>query len=195
MLDTELCYDKVKCTEYVYNQLEMGLFGVSGSYPVNRQYGIQGYYMDFKGADPADTRKKIDYLKEIKWIDQFTRAVALKWTVLNQWDKEFYSITLMCETPGLTIRRCHHEVENVAFTARSFESKIGENGEIIVEDAVRDSARFRALLVAVCLFATNFIYTFKIALELNLGISMIINALELFHILVIEVALLFFFYR
>ena len=62
--------------------------------------------MDFVGADQADTKKQIAWLKEKKWIDQFTRAVAVKWTVLNQWDHQFYSITLLCESPGLDIRHC-----------------------------------------------------------------------------------------
>ena len=48
--------------------------------------------------------------------------------------------------------------------------------------------------MATGLFLTNFIYTFKIALELNLGFSVILNALELLHILIVEVALLFLFY-
>ena len=37
---------------------------------------------------------------------------------------------LMCETPGLGIRRCHHEVENVAFPERHFDATINERGEI-----------------------------------------------------------------
>lgn len=195
ILDESLCYDKEMCTEYAYNELEMGLFGVQGMYPVNKKYGIKGYYMDFKGADSADTRKKIDYLKSIKWIDQFTKAVALKWTVLNQWDKHFYSITMMCETPGLSIRRCQHTVENVSFPERNFNAKFSESGELVMEDQVLGSKRMQALLIGVGLFISNFIYTFKLALELNLGISMIINALELLHIFIVELALLFFFYR
>lgn len=86
-LDRELCFDKNSCSEYVYDQLEMSLFGTSGTYPVARYYGVQGYYMDFNGGDPADIAKKIEHLKKINWIDQFTKAVAVKWTVLNQWDK------------------------------------------------------------------------------------------------------------
>ena len=50
------------------------------------------------------------------------------------------------------------------------------------------------LFLATVLFLTNFIYTFKIALELNLGFSVIINAVELFHILVVEVALVALYY-
>ena len=47
----------------------MGLFGMSGTYPVNRYYGVQGYFMDFKGGDPTDTAKRIAHLKKINWID------------------------------------------------------------------------------------------------------------------------------
>ena len=50
------------------------------------------------------------------------------------------------------------------------------------------------MFLATGLFLSNFIYTFKIALELNLGLSVIINALELLHILIMEVALMFLFY-
>lgn len=103
-------------------------------------------------------------------------------------------MVLVCETPGLGIRRCHHEVENVAFPERSFDATMNEAGQLVVEDAVMTSARFRALFVAASLFLTNFIYTFKIALELNLGFSIIINSFELLHILFVEVALMFFFY-
>jgi len=92
------------------------------------------------------------------------------------------------------IRRCQHVIENVAFPERSFEATINEKGGIVVQDSVHTSARFQVLFLATGLFLTNFIYTFKIALELNLGFSVIINALELLHILIVEVALMFLFY-
>ena len=42
----------------------MGLFGQSGMYPTNNHYGVKGFYMDFKGGDPADLAKKMKFLKE-----------------------------------------------------------------------------------------------------------------------------------
>ena len=97
-------------------------------YPTNNHYGVKGFYMDFKGGDPADLAKKMKFLKETNWIDSFTKAVTVKWTILNQWDKQFYSVVLTCETPGLGIRRCTHEIENVAFPERTFDAFIDEKG-------------------------------------------------------------------
>lgn len=45
------------------------------------------------------------------------------------------------------------------------------------------------------MFMMNFVYAIKVALEMNLGFSALINTLECFHILVVEVALLCFSYR
>ena len=71
------------CTELKYSDLGMGMEGVQGIYAKGSSYGTRGYYMDFNGADGEDMMKKIAHLKKIKWIDEFTKAVAVKWTVLN----------------------------------------------------------------------------------------------------------------
>jgi len=58
-LDMDRCYDSPDCAEYRYNSLEMGIFGTSGIYPVNRKYGDKGYFMDFKGGNPGDVIKRM----------------------------------------------------------------------------------------------------------------------------------------
>lgn len=67
-------------------------------------------------------------LREKNWIDGFTKAVAVKWTVFHRWDKKFYSITLICETPGLNIKECNYNLEVVSFLERSFEASVDEQG-------------------------------------------------------------------
>ena len=84
--------------------------------------------MDLGGANQAEAKKKIAHLKDKEWIDQFTKAVAVKWSILNQLDGQFYSVLLLCETPGLGIRRCSYTVETVMFIERHFDASIDENG-------------------------------------------------------------------
>ena len=61
----------------------MGMLGVEGIYAKGNNYGSKGYFMDFGGANQAEFKSKIAHLKKINWIDQFTKAVAVKWNVLN----------------------------------------------------------------------------------------------------------------
>lgn len=68
------------------------------------------------------------------------------------------------------------------------------NGSIEVKDTVLENARIWALLITFGLFLTNLFHSFKIALEMNLGFSVIINTIEFVHISVIEIALLAYFY-
>ena len=81
-------YDKKNCltegcNEFEYSNLKMGMLGVEGIYAKGKNYGSKGYFMDFAGANQAEAKKKFAHLKKINWIDQFTKAVAVKWSVLN----------------------------------------------------------------------------------------------------------------
>ena len=83
-IDEADCYgDPKECSELRYSALGMGVEGVQGIYAAGSSYGTRGYFMDFNGADGDDMRKKIAHLKKIHWIDEFTKAVAVKWIVLN----------------------------------------------------------------------------------------------------------------
>ena len=62
------CYTE-KCSELVYNEIEMGFEGVTGKYPQSMSYGTQGYFIDFEGANKAEFHKRVQHLKDIKWID------------------------------------------------------------------------------------------------------------------------------
>lgn len=84
--------------------------------------------MDFAGANHTDTNAKIDWLKSSNWIDQFTKAVAVKWTIFNQWDRHFYSMQMLCESPGLGIRRCSTTLQDVTFLERSFNATVTDEG-------------------------------------------------------------------
>ena len=66
-------------------------------------YSPQGFYTDFN-SNTAEAEAKIKHLKEENWIDGFTRAVALKWTIFNAWDENFYSVILLCESPSRQIK-------------------------------------------------------------------------------------------
>ena len=74
------CYTAA-CSEYKYSALQMPIEGVYGIYPAGNNYGSMGYYMDFGGANKADMTKKLDWLRKNHWIDGFTKAVAVKWTI------------------------------------------------------------------------------------------------------------------
>ena len=192
-LDRSRCLTD-SCKEYEYLDLGMGYEGVRGIYPYANSYGTMGYSMDFSGADHAETRRKISMLKGVNWIDQFTRAVAVKWTVLNQWDGQFNSLTLVCESPGLQIKHCSLNLETVAFPERSFEASLDKEGMIAVNDGVTNDTTFTALLVVGIMMVTNIVHFTKIALEMNLGLSVMLNSIDFFHITVIELALLFYLY-
>ena len=69
-------------------------------------YGSESFFTEVPTHDITAMRIKLARLREFGWIDQFTRAVAVKWTVLNSWDDKFYSVILMCEHPGLQTHDC-----------------------------------------------------------------------------------------
>ena len=170
------------------------MLGVGGIYAKGKNYGSKGYFMDFGGADQAEAKKKIAHLKKINWIDLFTKAVAVKWNVLNQLDGLFYSVTLLCETPGLDVRRCQYNIETVLFSERSFQASIDENGDIHVHSGISHNQTFPMLMLIGFMVLIYFVYAAKVALEMNLGFSALINTLECIHILLVEVALLCFLY-
>jgi hypothetical protein len=74
-----------------------------------------GYFVDFDGSRDLN-KKKIKHLKE-NWVDPFTRAMILKWTVYNVQSDRYYLITLFSESPmgsGFAIKSTI-TVESVAF--------------------------------------------------------------------------------
>lgn len=115
--------------------------------------------------------------------------------MLNQLDGQFYSVTLLCETPGLGIKRCEYNVETVLFIERHFDAQVYEDGQIHVETGINNDNTFPMFGLVGLMFLMNIIYAAKVALEMNLGFSPCINTLEFIHILIVEVALLCFMYR
>ena len=79
----------------------------TGDYAI---YGQFGFYADFS-SDLTESVAKLEHLKENRWIDGFTRAVAVKWTVFNVWDKKFYSLILLCENPSSKIKKCSFDIQ------------------------------------------------------------------------------------
>ena len=114
----------------------MGIEGTQGLYAKGYNYGTYGYYMDFNGGDYKDFTDKVNHLKSKDWIDIYTRAVAVKWTILNQLDGKFYSTTMMCETPGLDIRNCRYNIEVITFLERDFKAAIGDDGVFEVNSGI-----------------------------------------------------------
>ena len=60
-------------------------------------YNTMGYIVDFDG-DKLNTENKIQHLRD-NWIDPFTRALILKWTVYNVQNDRYYLLTLFSESP------------------------------------------------------------------------------------------------
>ena len=52
--------------------------------------------MDFNN-DLELAASKISHLKDVEWIDNFTRGIALRWTIFNRFDRNFYIVTVLCE--------------------------------------------------------------------------------------------------
>ena len=102
---------------------------------------------------------------------------------------------MVCESPGLNIRHCSYEVENVKFPERSFEATVTDEGKIEVESRISSNLTFPVLILFLILMLGNLAYTVKIALEMNLGFSVLINALEFFHMFILEVSLVAYCYR
>lgn len=91
---TATCFNS-SCYEYKYLDTEMGNTAMGG---VIASYNTKGYYVDFN-SKATETKEKIQTLKENNWIDSFTRAVAIKWTVYNVWFDKYYSCTMLVESP------------------------------------------------------------------------------------------------
>ena len=99
-------------------------------------------------------------------------------------------MTVLCESPGLEIRQCHYNIQTVSFLQKGFEAKVGEDGKVSVEAINYQDTLAITFTLVIIMFLANIVYTAKIALEMNLGFSVLINFIEVFHIFVVEVALL-----
>lgn len=80
------------------------------------------------------------------------------------------------------------------FIERHFVAKIDENGQISVGDGIDNDTTFPTLVLFAFMFLVNMVHAAKVALEMNLGLSSVINTLEFIHILVVQVSLLCFMY-
>ena len=134
-------------------------------------------------------------MKEGNWIDGFTRAVALKWTIFNAWDENFYSVILLCENPSPQIRSCSFEAQSVYFPEKtSFYAEIAETLEIEMNSQSRNPIKLQ-IIVACSYITLNVVYIVRIALELSLGMCIVTNALESFHVVASVTAVALFIIR
>lgn len=108
-------------------------------------------------------------MKTQEWIDSFTRAVALKWTIYNVWRDKFYSMTLLAESPTPGV---------VYSTQLQIESTYFYNKRSMVLD----------LISTILLLVVTLLYSVKTAFELNLGWSLGTNTLEVVHIAMVFLA-------
>ena len=118
------CFDPTE-EELGCSELERQVTGLgkpAGYYAVYNQFG---FYTDFS-SDSSESAAQIRHLRDNSWIDGFTRAVALKWTVYNVWDKRFYSIILLCESPSMKIKKCSFDIQFIMFPGRSFLKEIDD---------------------------------------------------------------------
>lgn len=70
----------------------------------------------------------------LAWLDHLTRAVALKWVVMNQIDQNVYFLTLFCEFLSSSLKECHLATETLSFPEHTFE--LG----YLKESALQDSS-------------------------------------------------------
>ena len=102
---------------------------------------------------------------------------------------------MVCESPGLNIKHCFYNLETIDFPEKDFNAIVNEEGDIIVDSEISKDITLTALLFVGILLVINLLYSAKIALEMNLGISIVINGVDFFHIFIVEVALTVFLYR
>ena len=119
------CVDPTELDTVVCREHRRGPTGLGQRPGVFAAYSPEGFTTDFN-SDRAKTEAKIKHLKEANWIDGFTRAVALKWTIFNAWDENFYSVILLCESPSRQIRSCSFEAQSVTFPEKQFYAEITE---------------------------------------------------------------------
>lgn len=138
--------------------------------------------------------------------------MVIKWVVLNQIDSNVYFLTLFCEFPSTTLKKCSISTETLSFPEHTFEIGIqadkdieneGDSSEedirnteklVIKAEKVRDNQLFFNTFLITGLMALNLIYCWRIALELNLNIAIMTNFVELIHIISQIFALAIFFY-
>ena len=102
---------------------------------------------------------------------------------------------MVCESPGLNIKHCSYNLETIDFPEKDFNAIVNEEGDIIVDSEISKDITLTALLFVGILLVINLLYSAKIALEMTLGISIVINGVDFFHIFIVEVALTVFLYR
>jgi hypothetical protein len=102
---------------------------------------------------------------------------------------------MVCESPGLDIKHCSYNLETIAFPEKNFNAIVDEAGNISIDSNISNDMTLTALLFVGILLGINLLQSAKIALEMNLGISIVINGIDFFHIFIVEVALVVFLYR
>lgn len=178
-----------RCPEYHY-QTQKITQSFKGKYGV---YESGGFPIDFNNNLELND-KKIASLKKQEWIDQDTRAVQVLWTVYSVWSKTFFTFQANLEMPG------NGKVYSSGFHVSSlffYDGKYLDNttmslqAETIdkVEDGEKDSpaeeksvSNNNEVIIHSILLIHSLLYLMKILFELSLGISRIINFLELINL-------------
>ena len=96
---------------------------------------------------------------------------------------------MLCESPGLGIRRCSTTLEDVTFLERSFNASITDKGQIEIDTGLTHDMTMSLVIPIIILLVINFVYAVKIVLEMNLGFSVVLNAIDFFSIFLLEAAL------
>ena len=153
----------------------------------------QGFSTDFNNNGER-SKAKIEHLKQVRWIDGFTRAVALKWTVFNAWDENFYSVILLCESPSRQIQSCSFEAQSISFPEKQFYAEIANELGIVIDNTLQNPMYMQ--IAASCAYIVlNLVYIVRIALELSLGLCLVTNTLESVHAVASVAAVVLFLIR
>ena len=191
--EAAVCADPTETGEATCREHRHDNTGLGQRPGVFAAYSPQGFSTDFNSTR-AISEAKIKHLKEANWIDGFTRAVALKWTIFNAWDENFYSVILLCESPSRQIRSCSFEAQSVSFPEKQFYAEITEKLGVEMDTSSSNPVKLQ-IAIGIGYILLNLIYSVRIALELSLGMCIVTNTLESIHIVASVTAVVLFLIR
>jgi hypothetical protein len=90
------CFDANKstpCPEHSRNLTNFGFYNLQGHYA---SYGKQAFIVDLSAENAS---VKLTHLRKNAWLDQFTRALALRLTGYSAQQDRYFILTVLCESP------------------------------------------------------------------------------------------------
>jgi hypothetical protein len=108
----------------------------------------------------------ISALKNEKWLDHNTRAVAIIWTVTCAWTNANFMITLLIENPGNNVFLTSYKIQTIYLSIGNEATLSYQNEDVL------------SIIIDVAMIINVILFGGKNVVELSIGINRITNIVE-----------------